>query len=159
MTQILAKVNKWVMIALMLAGVVFTVLVFATDIPEDAQALGDGGKSVEMVALDTPVGIVLTYAYIVLILGVVAVLFGIVRDIKVNPKGIQRKLIIVAGIAVVVLLAYFVAPGTPLVNYLGEAPTAGELKLTDTIIYLTYFTMIAAVGAIIFGAVYDKIKK
>jgi len=157
------------MIALMLAGVVFTVLVFATEIPDDAQVLsseiqnGEGvediQKAAEVIALDTPVGLILSYAYIVLVLGIVAVVFGIIRDIKVNPKGIGKKLIIVAGIAVVVAVIAVLAPGNPLVNYIGEAPTYGELKLTDTIIYLTYFTMIAAVGAIIFGAVYDKIKK
>lgn len=157
------------MIALMLAGVVFTVLVFATNIPDDAQVISESAtaaegvedmqKAAEIMALDTPVGIILSYAYIVLILGVVAVIFGIVRDIKVNPKGIGKKLIVVAGIVVLVAIVAIVAPGNPLVGYLGEAPTAGELKLTDTIIYLTYITMILAVGAIIFGAVYDKIKK
>jgi hypothetical protein len=61
--------------------------------------------------------------------------------------------------AVLGLVAYFMASGAPAIGYTGATPpTASELKLTDTILNLTYILAVAAVVAIIVGEVFSAIR-
>jgi hypothetical protein len=51
-------------------------------------------------------------------------------------------------------VAYLIAPGSPAMNLTSmDQPSAATLKLTDTILYLTYFAGILAVVAIIVGEI------
>jgi hypothetical protein len=57
------------------------------------------------------------------------------------------------GVAALCLVAYLLAKGNPAVAYNGPAVSAGTLKLTDTILNLTYIVGGAAIVAIIVGEV------
>lgn len=60
----------------------------------------------------------------------------------------------VVGIAVLVVLAYVLSSGAPAINVKTQ-PTTQWLKLTDTMLLLTYVLGGAAIVAIIVGAIRD----
>jgi hypothetical protein len=61
-------------------------------------------------------------------------------------------------IAAICFVVYLIAPGTPAQGLLTEQPSAGTLKLTDTVLYLAYILSAVAVIAIIVGEVRIAIK-
>ena len=65
-----------------------------------------------------------------------------------------------AAAAVIIGVAYVLAPGTPAIGYNGAPVTDQTLKLTDTILNLTYFALgasaLAILGSIVWGAVKGK---
>ena len=69
-----------------------------------------------------------------------------------------RHDIVLAGIAVLCLVSYLLAKGAPAVGLTTEQPDASTLKLTDTILNLTYITGAASILAIIFGEVVMAIR-
>lgn len=76
-----------------------------------------------------------------------------------NPKSL-KKTGFTLGLAIVLIVAsYFLASGAPVQANVAKAPTAGALKLTDTILILTYILMGATILVILGGAVVNMIKK
>ena len=100
-----------------------------------------------------PVDVLLAWGYIILGLAVASVVIvGIAVSAKNNPKSLVKTGIVLAGIALIALIAYLIAPGKPAVGTDIES-TASTLKLTDTILYLTYFAGIVAILSIIAGEI------
>ena len=136
------KIIKWVLVALFAIGALLSVLGFA--IGFDANG-------------DAPVDIMLYCAYAYALVAIAAVLFGVVVIGGMNePKSLIKLGIGIAAIVVIVVLAWLLAPGTPAVGYLGEPVSEGTLKLTDTILNLTYLlfggSLVALVAGLIIGA-------
>ena len=136
------KIIKWVLVALFAIGALLSVLGFA--IGFDANG-------------DAPVDIMLYCAYAYALVAIVAVLFGVVVIGGMNePKSLIKLGIGIAAIVVIVVLAWLLAPGTPAVGYLGEPVSEGTLKLTDTVLNLTYLlfggSLVALVAGWIIGA-------
>ena len=136
------KIIKWVLVALFAIGALLSVLGFA--IGFDANG-------------DAPVDIMLYCAYAYALVAIAAVLFGVVVIGGTNePKSLIKLGIGIAAIVVIVVLAWLLAPGTPAVGYLGEPVSEGTLKLTDTILNLTYLlfggSLVALVAGWIIGA-------
>lgn len=135
------KIIKWATWALMIVGIVLTALVFV-----------DGGS-------DSSVNGLLYWTYTMLALAIASIVYGIVRDSAVNPKNLIRIGIVLGGAVVLVGVAVVLAPGTPAIGYNGAPVSEVALKLTDTILNLTYFAVCAAVLAVVASAVMDSVKK
>ena len=104
-----------------------------------------------------PVNVLLRYSYFLLIAAVVILLgLALIMAAKNNPKSLIRALIILVGIAIVVGIAYALAPGTPAAN-VREQPSTSLLKLTDTWLILVYILGGAAIVSIIFGVIRNAI--
>ncbi len=98
-----------------------------------------------------------TYGMMGLALLSLVVIIFIVSSIN-NPMSLVKLLIGIVVICVIIGGAYMLAPGTELVEFHGDVPpTAGDLKLTDTVLYLAYLafgaTIVALVTSWIVGAV------
>ena len=136
------KIIKWVLVALFVLGALLSVLGFVTGFEANG---------------DAPVDIMLYCAYAYALVAIAAVLFGVVVIGGMNePKSLIKLGIGIAAIVVIVVLAWLLAPGTPAVGYLGEPVSEGTLKLTDTILNLTYLlfggSLVALVAGWIIGA-------
>jgi len=95
----------------------------------------------------------LTWTYIMVALAVaVVIIVGLLIGFKNDAKKLLKMLLILAALAVVCFIVYLIAPGTQPVGML-QQQSAGTLKLTDTMLYLSYFAGILAVLAIIFGEI------
>ena len=139
-----AKIFKWISWALLLISVVLAVWAFTRF-----------GGSGEGAAVET----MLYWAYAMLIIALVAVLcIGLYITATTNPKSLVRIGIALAAAAALCLVAYLLASGAPALNYSGsKLPTAGELKLTDTVLNLTYILGAGAIVAIIAGEIISGI--
>ena len=139
-----AKIFKWISWALLLISVVLAVWAFTRF-----------GGSGEGAAVET----MLYWAYAMLIIALVAVLcIGLYITATTNPKSLVRIGIALAAAAVLCLVAYLLASGKPALGFTGTTPpTAGELKLTDTVLNLTYILGAGAIVAIIAGEIISGI--
>ena len=144
-----AKIFKWISWALLIISVVLAAWAFT-------QFNGGKGGAPEETAVQT----LLYWAYAMLILALVAVLcVGIYVTAKNDPKSLVRIGIALAAAAALCLVAYLLASGNPLVGPSNVTPSEGELKLTDTVLNLTYILGAAAIVAIIAGEVISGIRK
>ena len=126
------KITGWV---LGLLGIVLGILAFF-----------NGGSAIDLL---------LRYTYVLFIAAVVIWIgLSIFISGKHNPKNLIKAAGVVVGIAVLVVLAYVLSSGAPAINVKTQ-PTTQWLKLTDTMLLLTYVLGGAAIVAIIVGAIRD----
>lgn len=103
------------------------------------------------------VNVVLRYTYILLTAAVVIwLLLALVITGTNNPKGLVKAGIFVLAAAAVVFVAYMFASGAPAFNVKMQ-PSVFWLKLTDTMLLLTYILGVAAFCAIIYGVIRSSI--
>jgi hypothetical protein len=132
----LNKIIKWGMLALILVSVGLLIWGFAK---------GFAGNAVD---------VLLYWTYIMLGLAVFSwVVIGLIVGTKNDPKSLVKIGIVILGVAVLCFIAFILAKGNPAMAYNGPEVSAGTLKLTDTILNLTYIVGGAAILAIIVGEV------
>ncbi len=101
----------------------------------------------------------LYWTYIMLGLALVAILIvGLFIAIKNNPKVLVRYGLILLGIAALCLVCYLLAKGNPAVGLTTDQPDFMTLKLTDSVLNLTYIVGAASILAIIVGEVVMAIR-
>ena len=132
------------MIALIVVSVILLVLGFVKGFE------ANDGKAVENL---------LRWGYVMLGLAVVAaiVVSAIVGFIN-NPKSIIKLLIGLVAVAAVCFVVYLVSKGNPAVGLTVDQPSASTLKLTDTILNLTYLVGGVAIASIVVGEVISAIR-
>lgn len=128
------KITGWV---LGLLGIVFGILAFVNE-----------GSSVDLLLRYT---YFLFFAAVVIWIGLAIFIAG-----RNNPKNLLKAAGVVVGVAALVVLAYVLSAGAPALNVKTQ-PTPQWLKLTDTMLLLTYVLGGAAIIAIIVCAVRDAI--
>ena len=139
------KIIKWILVALFIVGIVFSVYGFLVGFESNGNA---------------PVDNLLYCTYAYAIIAILAVVFGVVVIGGINnPKTLLKLGVGLVAIAAVVAVAYVLAPGTPAVGYLGEPVSDGTLKLTDTVLNLTYFTFGLSIVALIVGWIVGAVRK
>ena len=139
------KILKWILAVLFVVGVVFSFYGFGVGFESNGNA---------------PVDNILYCAYAFAGVTILAVLFGVVVIGGMNnPKSLLKLLAGLVVIVAVVAVAYVLAPGTPAVGYLGEPVSDGTLKLTDTVLNLTYLLFGAAILSLIVGWIVGATRK
>ena len=139
------KIIKWILVALFIVGIVFSVYGFIVGFETNGSA---------------PVDNLLYCTYAFAGIALLAVLFGVVVIGGINnPKSLLKILLGLVAIAAIVAVAYVLAPGTPAVGYLGEPVTDGTLKLTDTVLNLTYIVFGASILALVVGWIVGAVRK
>ena len=128
------KITGWV---LGILGIVFGILAFVNE-----------GSSVDLLLRYT---YFLFFAAVVIWIGLAIFIAG-----RNNPKNLLKAAGVVVGVTALVVLAYVLSAGAPALNVKTQ-PTPQWLKLTDTMLLLTYVLGGAAIIAIIVGAVRDAI--
>ena len=137
----LNKIFKWGMVVLILISIAILVWGFSA-----------GFATPDKVALPAT-NVLLTWAAIMIGIALFCwIVIGLIVSVKNDPKSIVKMGIVLVGIAVVCLIAYLLAKGDP-VPGAAVTSTAGELKLTDTILNLTLIAGVGAVVAIIAGEI------
>ena len=139
------KITKWLLVALFIVGIVFSVYGFIVGFESNGNA---------------PVDNILYCTYAFAGLALLAVVFGVLVIGGINnPKSLLKILLGLVVIAAIVAVAYVLAPGTPAVGYLGEPVTDGTLKLTDTVLNLTYIVFGASILALVVGWIVGAVRK
>ena len=139
------KIIKWVLVALFIVGIVFSVYGFLVGFESNGNA---------------PVDNILYCAYAFAAIALLAVVIGVVVIGGINnPKSLLKLVLGLVAVGAIVAVAYVLAPGTPAVGYLGEPVSDGTLKLTDTVLNLTYFTFGLSILALVVGWVVGALRK
>ena len=140
-----AKLLKWVLAVLFVVGVALSFYGFAVGFESNGNA---------------PVDNMLYCAYAFAGVALLAVVFGVVVIGGINnPKSLLKMVLGLVAIAAIVAVAYVLAPGTPAVGYLGEPVSDGTLKMTDTLLNLTYFLFGGAILALVVGWIIGATRK
>ena len=139
------KIIKWVLVALFIVGIVFSVYGFLVGFESNGNA---------------PVDNILYCAYAFAAIAMLAVVLGVVVIGGINnPKSLLKLVLGLVAVGAIVAVAYVLAPGTPAVGYLGEPVSDGTLKLTDTVLNLTYFTFGLSILALVVGWIVGAVRK
>ena len=139
------KIIKWLLASLFVVGIVFSFYGFAVGFETNGNA---------------PVDNMLYCAYAFAAIAILAVVLGVVVIGGINnPKSLLKLVLGLVVIAGVVAVAYVLAPGTPAVGYIGPEVPAGTLKLTDTILNLTYLLFGASILSLVIGWVVGATRK
>ena len=139
------KLIKWLLALLFVVGIVFSFYGFAVGFETTGNA---------------PVDNMLYCAYAFAAIAILAVVLGVVVIGGINnPKSLLKLLLGLVVIAGVIAVAYVLAPGTPAVGYIGPEVPAGTLKLTDTLLNLTYLLFGASLLSLVIGWVVGATRK
>ena len=139
------KIIKWFLLALFIVGVVFSFYGFVVGFDTNGDAAVDN---------------MLYCAYIYAGIALAAVVLGVVVIGGINsPKTLLKLFAGLVVVAAVIAGAYFLAPGTPAVGYLGEPVSDMTLKLTDTMLNLTYLLCGGALLSLVVGAIVSATRK
>ena len=139
------KLIKWLLAILFVVGIVFSFYGFAVGFETNGNA---------------PVDNMLYCAYAFAAIAIFAVILGVVVIGGINnPKSLLKLVLGLVVIAGVVAVAYVLAPGTPAVGYIGPEVPAGTLKLTDTLLNLTYLLFGASLLSLVIGWVVGATRK
>ena len=100
--------------------------------------------------------IALMWAYFLILITLIAsVVFPLIAVIS-NPKALIRLLAVLAGGAVLVVIAYLVSKDTPMdiIGYTGtDNSDPGTLKMIDTVLFVTYMLFGIALGSILYAII------
>lgn len=102
----------------------------------------------------------LVWAYILFAISAgAAIIFPLVRFIM-NPKDAMKGIIAMAGLVLVILIAYSMSDATllNLPGYTGADNTPGKLMFADTILYTMYFLGIGTLVAILVTEIIRKLR-
>ena len=134
----LEKIFKWGMVALILVSV--GILIWGSSV---------GFESNDGLATD----VLLTWAKIMIGIALFSwVVIGLIVNTRNNPRSLIKLGLILVGAAVLCLVAYLLAPAHPAAGREG-LDTFATLKLTDTLLNLTYICGAGAILAIIVGEI------
>lgn len=100
--------------------------------------------------------IALVWAYILILITLIAsIVFPLISVIS-NPKALVRLLVVLAGAAVLVIVSYLLSDDTTIAitGYTGtENSDPGTLKKIDTVLFVTYMLFGLALGSILYAIV------
>ena len=103
----------------------------------------------------------LIWAYILILITLIAsVVFPLIAVIS-NPKALVRLLFVLAGAAVLVVVSYLLAKDTAIdiIGYTGtENSDPGTLKKIDTVLFITYMLFGLALGSILYAIISKAFK-
>ena len=101
----------------------------------------------------------LWWAGIMIVFALAAILIvGLFIAVKNNPKVLVRYGIILLGIAALCLVCYLLAKGNPAVGLTVDQPPFMTLKLTDSVLNLTYIVGALSILSIVVGEVIMAIR-
>ena len=102
----------------------------------------------------------LWWSYLLFGVAIVAALVFPIARLFTRPKEAMKSFIALAGIIVLVLIAYSMSDGTimNIPGYSGSDNVPGTLKFTDTILITPYFLGIGAIGAIVVTEIIRRVR-
>ena len=86
------------------------------------------------------------------------VVLGIVLAALNNPKSLIKLAAVLVGLCAVVAVVYLISPGADAVGLTTAQPDHGTLKLTDTVLNLTYLAGGLAILSIVVGEIIATVR-
>lgn len=134
----LHKILKIIALLLSVAGVIFLAMIIGKG-DEAVAATGEGVDG---------------FLYVAYITFAITILFVLVFVLKGLLSGnIKNTLISIGAFALIVIISYVLADGTPMQLREGDTLSASGSKWVDTGLYVFYILAVLAIGAMVVGGV------
>ncbi len=149
------NLSKIVMYVILAVSVVAMALMFTMN-GSDGAFGRDSGNFAEFNGLD----ILLWWAYILLVFGILAAVIMSIVNAGKNPGGSKMALYGVIVLVVVLAVSYLLSSADPVTIAGGKQQytNVAALRLTDMGLYTAYIAMIVAVGVVIWGGIKNSFK-
>ena len=105
--------------------------------------------------------IALIWAYILILITLIASIIFPLISVLTNPKGLLRLGAVLVGAAILVVISYLMSNDTPLdiIGYSGTGNSdPGTLKMIDTVLFVTYILFGMAFASILYAIVSKAFK-
>ena len=143
------KIFKWIMLAISIVAI--GLLIWGSIVGFPARVADDNGT----------VDPLLNWGYLVIGIALFCVIVvGTIVSAINNPKSLVKLGIVLVAIAAICFVVYLLSPGNEALNLtIEKLPSATTLKLTDTVLNLTYLSGALAILAIVFGEIWGAVRK
>ena len=152
MTSKFTKILEICLLVLSLVGLVAFFIYNANTglytVANEAEALATTGM------LD----VVLFWAYALVIAAIVLVVVLSLINMAGNKKSLKKTCFLLLIAVVLIGLSYLLASGDPIAVNMEVQPTHATLKMTDTLLNLSYALVVIALLALVWGSVRNLIK-
>lgn len=149
------KFAKYIEYALLGLGLVFTVLFYV----QSGSGIFKLSNLTDALSSTTMLDGVLLWAYILIAVALLLVIVLSVAAMIQNPKSLKKTGFILGLSVVLIVASYFLASGAPVEANVAKAPTFAQLKMTDTLLVLTYILLGATVLVLVGGSVANAVRK
>ena len=112
----------------------------------------------EALATTGMLDVVLFWAYALVIAAIVLVVVLSIINMAGNKKSLKKTGILLLIAVVLIGVSYLLASGDPIAVNMEVQPTHATLKMTDTLLNLSYALVVIALLALVWGSVRNLIK-
>ena len=146
-----SKFTKILEICLLVISLIGLVVFFANNA---STGLYTVANEAEALATTGMLDIVLFWAYALVIAAIVLVVINMAG----NKKSLKKTGILLLIAVVLIGVSYLLASGDPIAVNMEVQPTHATLKMTDTLLNLSYALVVIALLALVWGSVRNLIK-
>ena len=150
-----SKFTKILEICLLVISLIGLVVFFANNA---STGLYTVANEAEALATTGMLDIVLFWAYALVIAAIVLVVVLSIINMAGNKKSLKRTGFLLLIAVVLIGLSYLLASGDPIAVNMDVQPTHATLKMTDTLLNLSYALVVIALLALVWGSVRNLIK-
>ena len=150
-----SKFTKILEICLLVISLIGLVVFFANNA---STGLYTVANEAEALATTGMLDIVLFWAYALVIAAIVLVVVLSIINMAGNKKSLKKTGILLLIAVVLIGVSYLLASGNPIAVNMEVQPTHATLKMTDTLLNLSYALVVIALLALVWGSVRNLIK-
>ena len=150
-----SKFTKILEICLLVISLIGLVVFF---INNASTGLYTVANEAEALATTGMLDVVLFWAYALVIAAIVLVVVLSIINMAGNKKSLKRTGFLLLIAVVLIGLSYLLASGDPIAVNMEVQPTHATLKMTDTLLNLSYALVVIALLALVWGSVRNLIK-
>ena len=150
-----SKFTKILEICLLVISLIGLVVFFANNA---STGLYTVANEAEALATTGMLDIVLFWAYALVIAAIVLVVVLSIINMAGNKKSLKKTGILLLIAVVLIGVSYLLASGDPIAVNMEVQPSHATLKMTDTLLNLSYALVVIALLALVWGSVRNLIK-
>ena len=150
-----SKFTKILEICLLVISLIGLVVFFTNNA---STGLYTVANEAEALATTGMLDIVLFWAYALVIAAIVLVVVLSIINMAGNKKSLKKTGILLLIAVVLIGVSYLLASGDPIAVNMEVQPTHATLKMTDTLLNLSYALVVIALLALVWGSVRNLIK-
>ena len=152
-----SKFTKILEICLLVISLIGLVVFFANNASTGLYTVANEAEALAL-ATTGMLDIVLFWAYALVIAAIVLVVVLSIINMAGNKKSLKKTGILLLIAVVLIGVSYLLASGNPIAVNMEVQPTHATLKMTDTLLNLSYALVVIALLALVWGSVRNLIK-
>ncbi len=145
----MSKALRIILISLMVLSLVGIIAFYV----ENSTGIYAISNLAEAMATTGILDVLLIWAYVLTFAAIILIIVLSIINMIGNKRSIKRTGFTLILAVVLVVVSYLLASGDPVAVNLAVPPTEGQLKMTDTLLNMSYILVVVAFVALIWGSV------